>query len=210
MLPRDWLNTLQNEGLLIASNNPHKITEIQRILSGFSIPVFGLADKQIELEVAETAADFAGNARLKAAAANQLSGLPALADDSGICVQALNGRPGVHSARYGGPDLDDRQRVERLLSEMSAVPAKKRQAWFHCSVVILARPFSGSELLFEAQAHGQIAFDVRGNNGFGYDPVFIDAKSGHRFSELKAAQKDQRSHRGQALRQLVEFLYESN
>ncbi|MCB1174147.1 MAG: RdgB/HAM1 family non-canonical purine NTP pyrophosphatase [Leptospiraceae bacterium] len=204
----EWLNLLHTSGLLIASNNPHKIHELRRLLEVSGISVFSLAERGIDSDVAETAADFAGNARLKAAAAARLSGMPSLADDSGLCVDALDGAPGVYSARYGSPELDDAGRVQHLLQELEHVKMQDRQAHFHCSIVLVAAA-GGPELLFEGQAHGQIAIEAAGSNGFGYDPVFIDAESGIRFSELSAAEKDRRSHRGKALRKLAAFLQNS-
>jgi len=153
--------------------------------------------------------DFAGNARKKATLLANLSGGIALADDSGLCVDALDGRPGVLSARYGGPGLDDRDRLLRLLEEMQSVPAAQRTGHFVCSLCVAA---PGDRVLqsIEAACKGVLRTEPTGEEGFGYDPIFVPVAYAHdpsqSFAVLGAEIKDQLSHRGKALRQLIRDL----
>lgn len=175
-------------------------------------------DLQLDLAVDETADTFAGNAQLKAVAFARAAGRPAVADDSGLVVDALGGVPGVYSARYGGPELDDRGRRLHLLAELErrGVPhtPAARAARFICVLALCLDPDvdsedceeSGTVLLFEGRAEGSILSAEQGDGGFGYDPVFLDPESGRSFAELSAAEKDARSHRGAALAQLIAAL----
>jgi XTP/dITP diphosphohydrolase len=160
--------------------------------------------------VDEDQASFAGNAHKKAAALARLTGGISLGDDSGLCVDALGGRPGVHSARYGGPGLDDRQRLERLLHELRAVPPAQRGARFVCSLCLCA-PDGSVRAALEGECRGQLLTGPRGGGGFGYDPAFVAAEHAHldpqpTLAELPDAEKDRVSHRGKALRQLLQLL----
>jgi XTP/dITP diphosphohydrolase len=152
--------------------------------------------------VEETGTTFLANALLKARHAARLTGLPALADDSGLEVDALNGAPGVHSARYAGPEADDVANNARLLAALSGVPEAQRTARYRCVLVWIAGPDDPTPLVAEGVWEGRILTEARGRGGFGYDPLFLDPESGLAAAELAADAKNARSHRGQALAQL--------
>jgi XTP/dITP diphosphohydrolase len=190
--------------LLVASNNTHKLTEFARILGPLGIETVSPADLGIRLEVDETGTSFAENAALKAEAFARTARMPAAADDSGIVVDALGGEPGVYSARFGGPGLSDRDRTALLLERMRGVPDGERTGRF-VSAIALAVP--GEETrLFHGEVEGTIAHTARGENGFGYDPVFYYAPFGATFGEVGPEQKDSVSHRARALQALAAFL----
>ncbi|MDP6700439.1 MAG: RdgB/HAM1 family non-canonical purine NTP pyrophosphatase, partial [Candidatus Latescibacteria bacterium] len=156
--------------LLLASNNAGKLRELRALLPGVAIPA--PADVDLDLDVAETGTTFAANAALKARAFAKASGHIALADDSGLEVDALNGAPGVYSARYGGPGLDDEGRYRRLLDELKPFPqSAQRSARFRCAIFACAP--DGRHCLTEGTCEGQIAHEPAGDHGFGYDPVFL-------------------------------------
>ncbi len=181
---------------IIATHNAHKLIELRRILLPLGIEAVTDRDLGVELpEVEETGTTFMENARLKAASACAFTGLPAIADDSGLVVDALDGRPGVYSARYGGEEATDDDRNQLLLDEMKDVPAGQRQARF-VSAVCGVFP-DGDELCAEGTFEGEIAYEPAGENGFGYDPIFW---VGDRTSaQMSPAEKDAVSHRGKAL-----------
>ena len=176
---------------VIATHNKHKLQELQRILTPLGIEAI-TADLS---EVEETGTTFAENACLKAKAACEETGLPAVADDSGLEVDALDGRPGVYSARYAGEDATDAQRIEKLLGELAEVPAEKRTARFVSSICCVFP--NGDILRAEGECPGSIAFAPAGEDGFGYDPVFLCGEK--TFAQMTAAEKDAVSHRGKAL-----------
>jgi len=182
---------------VIATHNAHKLIELQRILEPLGIE--GVTDRDLGLElpeVEETGTTFAENAYLKAASACKATGLPAIADDSGLVVDALGGRPGVYSARYGGEEATDDDRNLLLLGEMKDVPKSERSARFVASVCCVFP--NGDVLRAEGTFEGEIGFAPAGENGFGYDPIFV---VGDRTSaEMSPAEKDALSHRGNALR----------
>ena len=181
---------------IIATHNAHKLAEISRILEPLGIAAVTDRDLGMDLpEVDETGTTFAENAYLKAASACEYSGLPAIADDSGLAVDALGGDPGVYSARYGGDGLDDNDRNELLLKNMSDIPAGQRQAQF-VSAVCCVFP-NGDVLRTEGVVHGEIGFAPVGENGFGYDPLFYVGD--RTTAQMSAQEKDAISHRGQAL-----------
>jgi XTP/dITP diphosphohydrolase len=182
--------------LLVATHNPGKIREYQTLLAALPLTITSLAEAGIAQDVAETGATFTANARLKAETYAMLSGLWTWADDSGLEVDALAGRPGVYSARYGGPGLSDRERYEIVLAELAALPAEPRTARFRC-VVALARP-NGSTQTVAAALEGVIAQQPRGEHGFGYDPIFVPNGYHVTLAELTPAIKHQISHRAQA------------
>lgn len=194
--------------LLLASNNPGKVKEFRRLLADCGWEVVTPGDLGIEVDVEERGETYAENARLKAQAFANAGGCLALADDSGLEVDALGGRPGLQSARYGGPGASDAERGRLLLSELAGVPVERRTARFR-AVVALAWPAREGEAprvrLFEGTAEGRIACAPRGSGGFGYDPVFLTA-SGYTAAELPPDEKDAISHRGQAVRKAAEFL----
>lgn len=176
---------------VIATHNKHKLQELQRILTPLGIEAI-TADLS---EVEETGTTFAENACLKAKAACEETGLPAVADDSGLEVDALDGRPGVYSARYAGEGATDAQRIEKLLGELAEVPAEKRTARFVSSICCVFP--NGDILRAEGECPGFIAFAPAGEDGFGYDPVFLCGEK--TFAQMTAAEKDAVSHRGKAL-----------
>ena len=197
---------MARETLLIATNNAHKVTELRRILGDADVTLVTPADAGITLDVEETGETFEENARLKARAFCAASGLPSLADDSGIEVDALGGRPGVRSARYGGDGLDDADRTQLLLDELADVPEERRTCRYRV-VLVLARP-DGSEEVVDASCEGRAALAPVGENGFGYDPIFYVPRFGRTMAQLDPAEKDAVSHRGQATRRMAALLRE--
>ncbi|HZU14178.1 MAG TPA: RdgB/HAM1 family non-canonical purine NTP pyrophosphatase [Chloroflexota bacterium] len=189
--------------LIAATNNPHKIREFRRILLPLGIEVITPDDLGLSVAVEETGTTFAENALLKARAFAAGSGLPALADDSGIVVDALGGEPGIYSARYGGPGLDDAARTNLLLSRLANTPPGARSARFVAAVALVQ---GSDERVFEGTVEGVIAPEARGHNGFGYDPVFYYPPFGHTFGEVAPERKDTVSHRARALNELARYL----
>jgi len=190
---------------VFASGNRGKIAEVERILGALGISIVPQSDFGVG-PVEETGQTFVENALIKARHAAGIAGLPAIADDSGLVVDALRGRPGIYSARYAGPDATDADNVDRLLHELKGVPDDKRGAAFHCAVVCVGPDESFQPLVAEAEWRGSILAERRGTGGFGYDPVFLDPVSGVASAELSAQDKNNRSHRGQALRMLAQML----
>jgi XTP/dITP diphosphohydrolase len=199
--------------LWLASGNKKKRAELERILRPLGITLHTPEELGGELGQSfapvEDAPDFAGNARIKAVALARLAGGVALGDDSGLCVDALGGRPGVHSARYGGPGLDDRGRLMRLLQELHDVPPEQRHAHFVCSICV-ADPEGRVLAAVEERCDGTLLAAPAGDGGFGYDPIFVPTEfqgdPTHTFAALDAATKDRLSHRGKALRSLAKTL----
>lgn len=181
---------------ILASQNQHKLVEMQNILSAHGVEVVLQSELGLHVEVEETGATFAENAMLKAKAVMAASGLPAIADDSGVCVDALNGAPGVYSARYGGPELDDVGRYRLLLENMRG--ARDRTAHF-TSAIACAFP-NGDTIEAEGICPGMIAYAPQGDGGFGYDPVFFLPGLKKTFAELTPEEKNAISHRGNALK----------
>ena len=190
------------EKFVLATHNPGKLAEMKAILSSLGVEVVSPAEAGVEVDVEETGTTFAENAMLKARAICAAAGLPAIADDSGLCVDALNGGPGVYSARYGGEELDDRGRYTLLLSSMRGQTT--RAAHFACAVAC-AFP-NGDELTAEGTCSGTIAFAPMGEGGFGYDPVFLIPEKGKTFGQIGPEEKSKISHRGKALAAFAEKL----
>ena len=191
------------EPFIIATHNVKKLAELERILTPLGISVQTASQAGFTLpEVDETGTTFAENARLKAESAMRATGRPAVADDSGLVVDALGGAPGVYSARYAGPDAGDRDRYEKLLRELADVPDDRRTARF-VSAVCCVFP-DGTSIDVTGACEGRIARAPRGDGGFGYDPVFLVGDRS--YAELTAAEKDEISHRGRALRALQDAL----
>ena len=188
---------------VLATHNPNKIREMGAILCQFGVEVVSPKELGITVDVEETGSTFAENAMLKAKAICELAKLPAIADDSGLCVDALNGAPGVYSARYGGLD-DDVARYRLLLENLRG--AGTRAAHFHTSVVCCFP--NGNVLEAEGDCHGTIAYAPQGENGFGYDPVFFVPELRKTFAQLTPEEKNAISHRGVALRAFGEKLKE--
>lgn len=187
--------------LVAATNNKKKLIELRRILVPMGFEVLSLADMGLDIEVDENAETFAGNARLKAQAVFERCGLMTVSDDSGLCVDALDGAPGVYSARYGGLKTDE-QRNEKLLDAMKNVPAEKRGARFVSAVCCIVD--ADTMLECEGECRGSIGFAPEGSGGFGYDPLFV--VNGRSYSQLTDEEKDRISHRGAALERLRELL----
>ena len=183
------------EKFVLATHNPGKLREMGDILRGLGVEVVSPADVGCHVEVEETGTTFAENAMLKAKAICAASGLPAIADDSGLCVDALGGAPGVSSARYGGEGLDDAGRYRLLLSNLRGQPT--RAAHFACAIAC-AFP-NGDTLTAEGRCDGAIAYAPMGEGGFGYDPVFLVPEKAKTFGQLTAEEKSAISHRGRAL-----------
>ena len=189
--------------IVVASGNRGKLAEIREILDGTELVAqgdLGIADAD------ETGSTFVENALIKARHAARSSGLPALADDSGICVDALGGAPGLISALYAGRHGDNAANNAKLLDALRDVPDEKRSAHFHCTIVLLRSADDPAPLIAEGHWHGRILHAPRGRNGFGYDPVFYDPALGQGAGELDPAVKNRVSHRGQALARLRELL----
>jgi XTP/dITP diphosphohydrolase len=196
--------------LLLASTNPKKLAELRAMLAGQAVEVVSPVDAGGIPEVAEDQPTFRANAAKKAAAAARASGLWALADDSGLEVDALHGAPGVRSARFAGAHGDDAANNRLLLEKLKDVPMSKRGARFVCALA-LARPDGTIACEVTASAHGRIMHAARGTNDFGYDPIFLFTEEGYPqsdlgFAEMTREQKAQVSHRGRALRDLVQRL----
>ena len=185
--------------LLVATQNRGKLKEYRELLSDLQVEWVSLHDVGLgDMDVEETGTTFAENARLKASAYCEASGLLTLADDSGLVIDALDGAPGIYSARYGAPELKtDRERYEKVLAQLKDVPEEARTARFVCvvGIAIPKKPVQEAEGVFE----GRIACEPRGENGFGYDPIFV-TKNGRTLAELASSEKHQISHRGIALR----------
>ena len=192
--------------IFLASGNTKKILEMQRILAEHvpGIEVLGIADVDGYVEPVEDQPTFAGNALLKARAGVAATGLPSVADDSGLCVDALNGMPGVLSARWSGPPKSDQRNNELLLAQLDDVPDERRGAHFACAVAWVMP--DGRERVVEGRMDGRIIREVRGSGGFGYDVVFVAVEHDAEdltSAELEPGEKDRISHRGRALRALA-------
>lgn len=196
--------------VVLATRNAKKLAELRRIMAdaGLDIEVFGLDDVTPYPEPPETERSFAGNALIKARAAVAATGLPALADDSGIAVDVLNGMPGVRSARWAGPGASDQENLDLLLRQIADVPAEQRGARFVCAMALVMP--GGREEVIERAMMGRLGFEQRGDNGFGYDPAFIAQGYTVTNGELSPAEKDAISHRGQAVRAMAAYISHMN
>lgn len=194
--------------VVLATRNAGKITELRRILADADLPIeLAGTEAFADLpEIAETGTTFAANALLKARTVAEHTGLPAVADDSGLCVDALNGMPGIFSARWAGGHGDDEGNLDLVLGQLSDVPEERRGARFVCAAA-LALPGAG-ERIVEGELAGSLLRARRGRNGFGYDPIFVPTGHERTTAEMSAADKDAISHRGQAFRALVPHLAE--
>jgi XTP/dITP diphosphohydrolase len=194
--------------VVLATRNPHKVTEVRRILTAAGVTGIDLmsADDLDVPDVPETGVTFAENAVLKATAVAAASGLPAIADDSGLTVDALGGMPGVLSARWSGRHGDDAANLALVLGQLADVPVDRRTAAFVCAAA-LAVP-GGPVIVEEGVVRGRLAREPRGTNGFGYDPIFVPEGETRTTAELPSAEKDAISHRGRAFRALASHLRE--
>ncbi len=192
--------------VVIASGNKGKLREIGRILNDLDCEIIPQSELGIK-SVAETGATFADNAMIKARHAAAESGLPAIADDSGLVVDALDGRPGINSARYAGTGASDDDNIDKLLAELRDVPLEERGAHFHCAAVWVSPDDSVRPLVAEGRWRGRILAERRGRGGFGYDPVFFDPNLKRSAAEMSGEEKNLQSHRGKAFHQLGELLH---
>jgi XTP/dITP diphosphohydrolase len=193
--------------LVLASGNPGKLREIGAVLAPLSFEVLSQADLGID-EAPEPHDTFLENALAKARHASRAAGLPALADDSGLCVEALDGEPGVHSAYYAGREGSREQRDARNNELLLSKLGQKREAYYYCIMVLMQRPGDPRPLIAEGFWRGEITRAPRGTGGFGYDPLFFLPALGKTAAELEPAQKNRLSHRGQALQKLIELIGE--
>jgi XTP/dITP diphosphohydrolase len=195
----------QGERVVLASNNPGKVREIRQLLAPHRVQILPQADFGIP-DAEETGLSFVENAILKARNAARHSGLPAIADDSGIEVDALNGAPGIYSARYAGAGASDAANLRKLLDSLAGTAEADRTARFQCLMVYMRHAEDPTPLICQGTWEGSILLEPRGDNGFGYDPVFGVPTHGCSAAELDAPTKNRLSHRGQALRLLLEAL----
>lgn len=187
--------------IIAATKNKNKLREFGEILKGFEI--ISQAEAGIDIEVEETGDTFEENSMLKAKAIFEMTGIPAIADDSGLCVDSLNGAPGVYSARYGGEGYDDEGRVQLLLKNMKDIPDDKRTARFVCAITLVSKE---GIITARGECEGKIAYEPKGENGFGYDPVFYVEQFGKTTAEISPEEKNSISHRGKALSIFAEKL----
>ena len=190
--------------IVLASSNTDKLWEIRSLLADLDVEVIAQSELGVS-DADETGSTFVENALIKARHAAVATNLPAIADDSGLVVDALGGRPGVHSARYSGAGATDDSNIDKLLDELKRVPTENRDAAFHCCACFVT-PDDTSSLIAEGRWQGVILSARRGTDGFGYDPVFLDPDCGRTAAELGPEQKNARSHRGMALNALAEML----
>ena len=192
--------------VVLATNNPKKLAELRRVVESaeLDVEVLGLSDLPRYPEPEETERTFQGNAMIKAREAARQTGEFAVADDSGLEVDELNGMPGVRSSRWAGPMGDDEENNELLLAQLHGVPADRRKARFHCALALVAP--DGEELAWHGIMEGRIADAPRGENGFGYDPLFIPDRESRTTAQMTPEEKDTISHRGKAVRAFVAWL----
>lgn len=194
--------------IVLASNNPGKVREIGQLLAPLELDVVPQSGFDVP-EAEETGLTFVENAILKARHAAELTGLPAIADDSGIEVDALQGRPGIYSARFAGKGAGDTENLNKLLKELEGVPEEERSARFQCLMVYMRHENDPTPIICQGTWEGRILTEARGSGGFGYDPVFLVPDRGCTSAELPAEEKNRLSHRGQALRKLLDALREA-
>ena len=181
--------------IIAATKNKNKLREFGEILKGFE--VISQEEAGVDIDVEETGTTFEENSLLKAKAIFEATGIPAIADDSGLCVDALGGAPGIYSARYGGEGYDDKGRVGLLLKNMENVPDSERSARFVCAITLVSEE---GVITARGECEGKIDYAPRGENGFGYDPVFFVEKFGKTMAEISPEEKNSISHRGKALK----------
>lgn len=191
--------------IVLATHNPGKVNELRHLLSMHQYQVIAQSAFQIQ-EVTETGLTFIENALLKARHASAMTGLAAIADDSGLCVAALGGDPGIYSARYSGVNADDATNNQKLLSELNNIPFEQRQAYYYCALVYLRHKNDPTPIICESRWSGVILTEPQGCNGFGYDPLFYLPEHHCTAADLSAADKNKISHRGQALQSLLKTL----
>jgi len=188
--------------VVLASNNAGKLKEFQQLLAEQQLEVLPQAQFNVP-EVEETGLSFVENAIIKARYASKIAGLPAIADDSGLEVDFLDGAPGIYSARFSGADANDAKNNQKLLERLRDVPDEQRSARFQCVLVYLRHPLDPTPLICQGTWEGRILTAPQGANGFGYDPLFLDPTTGLSSAELSKAEKNTRSHRAKALQGLL-------
>lgn len=191
--------------IVLASGNRGKVREINQILAGLDVEVVPQSDFDVP-DIEETGLTFVENAILKARNAAKCTGLPAIADDSGLEVDALRGAPGIYSARYAGPGTDDTRNLQKVLQELEGLPEAERSARFQCLLVYMEHDLDPTPIICQGTWEGRITTEPAGNNGFGYDPVFFVPEQGCTSAQLSAEEKNRLSHRGQALQSLLRAL----
>lgn len=191
--------------IVLASSNQGKLREIQQVLAHFEMQLLPQSEFNVS-DAVESGLTFVENALIKARHAATISGLPALADDSGLEVDALQGQPGIHSSRYAGDKATDSDNVHKLLADLEGIPSPERSARFHCVLVYLRHPEDPTPLIAQGSWEGFILEETRGQGGFGYDPVFYIPEHQRAAAELDSKVKNQHSHRARALAQLVELM----
>jgi XTP/dITP diphosphohydrolase len=191
--------------IVLATGNKGKVKELSSMLSDLNIELLPQSEFHVT-EVAETGSTFVENAIIKARHAARITGLPAIADDSGLAVNALGGAPGVYSARYAGEEANDQDNIQKLLQALNGVAPEQRQARFLCVLVYMAHADDPTPIICQGEWHGTITTQTMGDNGFGYDPVFWLAEQNCSSAQLTPAQKNQLSHRGKALALMVKAL----
>ncbi len=190
--------------IIFATGNKDKLKEIRMILDGTGLEIISMKDVGVSGDIEENGTTFAENALIKAGAVCRMTGLPALADDSGLVIDALNGEPGIHSARYLGHDTSYDIKNNDLIRRLDGVPDEKRSARFVCAIAC-ALP-DGRTFTEEAAMEGRIGYEIRGENGFGYDPIFYLPEYGCTSAEISPEEKNRISHRGKALRAMKDRL----
>lgn len=190
--------------LIAATNNAGKVREIRAILADFGVEILSLKEAGIDIDVCETGTTFEENALIKARAVADITGQAVIADDSGLCVDALDGAPGVYSARYAGENATDKERVDKLLKELKNVEKERRGAHF-VSVIALVLP-DKSEFTAKGSVDGYITEEPDGEGGFGYDPVFLSAQTGRTYARMSAKEKNAVSHRYRALMSMRDII----
>lgn len=191
--------------IILASNNKNKLKEILEKLKQFNINVISQSEAGYDIEAEETGRTFEENAILKAEAIYKLSGMPVIADDSGLEIDALNGEPGVYSKRYAGEHATNKDKIEKILNLLKDVEDNKRIARFKCAICYIGK--NGKKHIFEGICEGKITYEPRGETGFAYDPIFLyDTRT---FTEMSLEEKNKISHRGKAVNKLVEYLSEN-
>ncbi|MBA0160782.1 XTP/dITP diphosphatase [Pectobacterium versatile] len=191
--------------VVLATGNPGKVRELASLLADFGLDIVAQTELGVD-SAEETGLTFIENAILKARHAAQITGLPAIADDSGLAVDALGGAPGIYSARYAGVDASDQQNLDKLLLTLKDVPDEQRRASFHCVLVYLRHAEDPTPIVCHGSWQGVLTHETAGSGGFGYDPIFFVPELGKTAAELAREEKNAQSHRGQALRLLLDAL----
>ncbi len=195
-------NQLVMQTIILASNNQNKLKEISEKVKQFNIKIISQKEAGFNIEVEETGKTFEENAILKAEAIYKTLGIPVIADDSGLEIDALNGEPGVYSARYAGPNATDKDRINKILNLLQDVEEEKRTARFKCDICYIDK--MGEKHIFEGTCEGKITKEPCGISGFAYDPIFLyDTRT---FAQMSMEEKNQVSHRGKAVNKLIEYL----